>query len=96
MNTLLYVLLQQFAIDDDELGLLVCGMGVQFAGEAACFAFLHLTAAPIVVEAVTRFLAPICTLTMLSIWVYAIGKTPQTVTERYQRGPSRGLDRSSG
>ncbi len=91
LNTLLYVLLQQFAIDDDELGLLVCGMGVQFAGEAACFAFLHLTAAPIVVEAVTRFLAPICTLTMLSIWVYAIGKTPQTVTERYQRGPSRGL-----
>ncbi len=43
LNTLLYVMIQQLAIDDDELGLLVCGMGVQFAGEAACLALLHLT-----------------------------------------------------
>jgi len=93
LNTLLYVLLQQFAVEDDELGLLVCGMGVQFAGEAACFALLHLTAAPVVVMALTRFLAPVCTLAMLSIWVYAVGKTPQTqtVSERYQRGRSVGL-----
>ena len=38
LNTLLYVMIQQLAIEDDELGLLVCGMGVQFAGEAACLA----------------------------------------------------------
>ena len=43
LNTLLYVMMQQFAIDDDELGLLVCGMGVQFAGEAAGLALYHLT-----------------------------------------------------
>lgn len=91
LNTLLYVMLQQFAIDDDELGLLVCGMGVQFAGEAACFALLHLTADHSTVKALTTFLAPTCTLAMLSIWVYAIGKTPQTVSERYQRGQNIGL-----
>jgi hypothetical protein len=91
LNTLLYVMLQQLAIEDDELGLLVCGMGVQFAGEAAWFALLHLTAAPNLAQALTRFLAPICTLAMLSIWVYAIGKTPQTVSEPYERGQSGGL-----
>jgi hypothetical protein len=84
LNTLLYVMLQQLAIDDEELGLLVCGMGVQFAGEAACFALLHLTADHSMAEALTEFLAPACTLAMLSIWVYAIGKAPQTADERYQ------------
>ena len=43
LNTLLYVMIQQLAIDDEELGLLVCGMGVQFAGEAAFLALFHLT-----------------------------------------------------
>lgn len=91
LNTLLYVMLQQLAIDDDELGLLVCGMGVQFAGEAACFALLHLTADHSMAKVLTVFLAPSCTLAMLSIWVYAIGKTPQTVSNRYQPVRNRGL-----
>src|SRR5208337_1243426 len=31
LNTLLYILLQQIESTDDELGLLVCGVGIQFA-----------------------------------------------------------------
>jgi len=84
LNTLLYLTLQQFAIDDDELGLLVCGIGVQFAGEAACFALLHLTADGSMAKGLTVFLAPCFTLAMLWIWVYAIGKTPQTVSDRFK------------
>jgi hypothetical protein len=91
LNTLLYVMLQQLAIEDDELGLLVCGMGVQFAGEAACFALLHLTSDESAVKALTQFLAPVCTLAMLSIWVYAIGKTPQTVSDSYRTRTARDL-----
>lgn len=91
LNTLLYVMLQQLAIDDDELGLLVCGMGVQFAGEAACFALLHLTADDIAVKTLLSFLAPGCTLAMLSIWVYAIGKSPQTVSRSYGARNPQGL-----
>ena len=91
LNTLLYVMLQQLAIDDDELGLLVCGMGVQFAGEAACLALLHLTANNSIVRELTVFLAPCCTLAMLWIWVYAIGKTPQTVSDRYEPRRDGGL-----
>jgi hypothetical protein len=92
LNTLLYVMLQQLAIDDDELGLLVCGMGVQFAGEAACFAVLHLTANNnSIARDWTVVLAPCCTLAMLWIWVYAIGKTPQTVSDRYEPRRDGGL-----
>jgi len=92
LNTLLYVMLQQLEIEDDELGLLVCGFGLQFAGEAACFALYHLTSA-ISFASVITFLAPCCTLAMLSIWIYAIGKTPQTasVSDRFTLGRSKAL-----
>jgi len=86
LNTFLYLTLQQLAIDDDELGLLVCGLGVQFAGEAAVFALLHLSADHGIARALARFVVPGCTLAMLWIWVYGIGKTPQTVSEGFPAG----------
>jgi hypothetical protein len=86
LNTLLYVMIQQWAIDDDELGMLVCGMGIQFAGEAACLALVHLTTGESYGRAIFSLLAPICTLGMLSMWVYAIVKVPQTVTARLRPG----------
>ncbi len=79
LNTMLYVMIQQFAIDDDELGLLVSGIGVQFAGEAACLALLHLTAGENFARVLAMLLPPACTLGMLSIWIYAIVRTPQAV-----------------
>lgn len=90
LNTLLYIMLQQLAIDDDELGLLVGGLGVQFAGEAAWFALLSLTLSSSVSNAM-QLLAPCCTLAMLWIWVYAIGKTRQTVPGRLQLGRNQSL-----
>ncbi|MGD0222318.1 MAG: hypothetical protein ABSF71_08260 [Terriglobia bacterium] len=72
LNTLLYVMIQQFAIEDGELGLLVCGMGIQFAGEAACLALLHLTSGENFARNIAMVLPPACTLGMLSTWVYAI------------------------
>ena len=86
LNTLLYVMIQQLAIDDDELGLLVCGMGLQFAGEAACLALLHLTSGENLARLVFSLLNPMCTLGMLLIWIYAIVKTPQAVPVRSQVG----------
>jgi uncharacterized membrane protein YphA (DoxX/SURF4 family) len=80
LNTLLYLMIQQLAIDDDQLALLVCGMGIQFAGEAACFALFHLTSGQSYARAILSYSGPVCTLGMLSIWVYAIAMTPETVT----------------
>jgi len=80
LNTLLYVMIQQLAIDDEELGLLVCGMGVQFAGGAAVLALYHLTLGENLAGVLLSLLGPSCTLGMLSTWIYAIVKTPQAVS----------------
>jgi hypothetical protein len=77
LNTLLYVMIQQFAIDDEQLGLMVCGMGVQFAGEAAGLALVHVTSGGDFARQIFGVLNPACTLGMLVIWIYAITKTPQ-------------------
>ncbi len=91
LNTLLYMLIQQFAIEDDELALLACGLGVQFAGEAAGFALLNLTSLGQHAEAFYALLAPICTLGMLSIWAYAIAKKPQEVPASLRTGETGGV-----
>jgi hypothetical protein len=79
LNTLLYIMIQQFAIDDDELALLVGGIGIQFAGEAAFLALCNLLPAESKFAYALRFLPPCCTLGMLLTWAYAISKTPQEV-----------------
>ena len=91
LNTLLYVMMQQWAIDDDELGLLVCGLGVQFAGEAAGLALIHVTLRENFSVLLFSFLNPGCTLGMLLIWIYAITKTPQEVPARSKVGNHEGL-----
>lgn len=70
--SLLYILMQYFKPADDELGLLVCGMGIQFAGPAANFALVHLTSGEFYSASLLRFIPPLCTIAMLSIWTYAV------------------------
>jgi hypothetical protein len=82
LNTLLYVMIQQLEIEDDELALLVCGMGVQFAGEAAGLALYHLTLGEHFASLLFSFLNPACTLGMLLIWTYAIVKTTEGIPVR--------------
>lgn len=82
LNTMLYVMIQQLAIEDDKLGLLVGGIGIQFAGEAACLALLNLTSGENFARALAMVLPPACTLGMLLTWIYAILKTPESATVR--------------
>jgi hypothetical protein len=91
LNTLLFLMIQQLAIDDDELGLLVCGMGVQFAGEAAGLALLYLTSGEDFARSIFSFLNPVCTLGMLLTWIYAIVKTPLPVPVGAQVDKQAGL-----
>jgi hypothetical protein len=84
LNTLLYIMIQQYAVDDDQLALLVCGMGIQFAGEAACLALYHLASGESYARTLLSYAGPLCTLGMLLMWVYAIGGTPETVRRRLQ------------
>ncbi len=76
LNTLLYILLQQIESADDELGLLVCGMGLQFAGPAANLALVYLTPGHRYASSLMTYVSPLCTLGMLVTWFYALVCTP--------------------
>jgi len=72
LNTLIYVMLKVFAIDDGELGLLVFGLGLQLASGAVGFALLHSTFYHDMARAFMVFMAPAGTLGMLLVWLYAL------------------------
>jgi len=76
LNTLLYLLMQQLESTDDELGLLVCGMGIQFAGPAACLALLYLTSGQHYAKSLIGLISPLCTFGMLVTWLYAVVHVP--------------------
>ncbi len=77
LNTLLYILIQQIQSADDELGWLVCGMGIQYAGPAAGWALVHLTPGQHFAQSLQNFLHPLSTLGMLLIWFYAVARVPK-------------------
>jgi hypothetical protein len=81
LNTLLFLLLQQTNSADEELRLLVCGMGIQFAGPAASYALVHLTPGQSYAIELNSFLVPVFTMGMLLIWFYAVARKPQHATE---------------
>lgn len=80
LNTLLYVLMQQLENADDELGLLVCGMGIYIAGPSATLALVHLTPGERYPEWLARFISPLATVGMLVTWFYAVSRIPQATT----------------
>jgi hypothetical protein len=72
LNTLLYLLLQYIESTDDQLGLLVCGVGIQFAGPAATLALVHLIGAERFAQSLNSLVMRFCTFGMLLVWAYAI------------------------
>jgi len=81
-------MLQYVESTDEQLGLLVCGMGIQFAGPTAGLALVHIASAYRLFDHV----GPVCTLGMLLIWIYAVRRfpTPEEATYRAS-GVRRGV-----
>ncbi len=75
--TILYVLIQKSEAPDDELTLIVSGMGIQFAGPAANFALVYLTPGQRYASLLYTYVGPLCTLGMLLIWFYALSRVPK-------------------
>jgi len=86
LNTLLYLLMQQIGNPDEELELLVCGMGIQFAAPAAGWALLYLTPGTAYAPALQKFIMPACTAGMLLTWFYAMARLPKTAEELAKKG----------
>lgn len=82
LNTLLYIMMQRMECSDDDLVLLVCGLGIQFAGPAASFALIHLTLDAPSFITLAYYVGPLCTLGMLLSWLYAVTRTPTARTLR--------------
>lgn len=85
LNTLLYLLMQQIESADEELGLLVCGMGIQYAGSAAGWALVHLTSGEHFAQSLQNYIMPLCTLVMLLTWFYAIARATKGAPVSAQR-----------
>lgn len=76
LNTLLYMLMQQIESEDEELGLLVCGLGIQFAGPTAALAIVHLTEGHSIIEQLYALFSPSFTIAMLLTWLYGVSRAP--------------------
>jgi hypothetical protein len=81
LNTLLYLFLQHMKRSDWQLHLFVCGLGLQYAGPAAISALVHLShARSAAAVALFEYLSPVCALGMLVVWLYAVMRSPSSVT----------------
>jgi len=80
LNTLLYLLVVKMEVADDRLGMLSCGLGIQFAGPAACLAFYYLTGGDPFARILTVFLLPLCDAGMTLTWFYAVARVPLVAT----------------
>jgi hypothetical protein len=83
LNTMLYLLMQQIASPDGELEMLVCGMGIQFAGPAAGWALARLTPAA---DLAPPVIMPLCTAGMLLIWFYAMAHPSKAADKLAAKG----------
>jgi len=82
LNTLLYIMMQQIESTDEELQMLVCGTGLQFAGPAANLALLFITHSQSYAISLYALVNPLCTMGMLLTWFYAVVKMPKPAEAR--------------
>lgn len=76
LNTLLFVMMQYTEVADDRLPMLVCGLGLQFAGPAAGMALLVLTHQAVQAKTLAMYIEQLCTLGMLLTWMQATKRAP--------------------
>jgi hypothetical protein len=86
LNTLLYLLVLKMAVADDRLAMLSCGLGIQFAGPAACLALYYLTGNELG-HLIGLYLVPLCDIGMILTWFYAIARVPRAATAPHRARP---------
>jgi hypothetical protein len=75
LTTLLYLMTLKMEIVDESLAMLVCGLGIEFAGPAAGLALTYLTTDG-VGRVVGVYLFPLCDIGMILTWFYAVSRVP--------------------
>lgn len=88
LNTLLYIMLQYVDCADEALGLVVCGLGIEFAGPAAAMALAHIMSASAGSREFASLVIQFCNLGMWLIWIHA-------ATRNSERTPVRSVPTST-
>jgi len=83
---MLYLLMQHIASTDEELELLVCGIGIQFAAPAASWALVYLTRGVNFAPTLHQLILPLCNAGMLLTWFYAISHPSKAVSKLPAKG----------
>lgn len=86
LNTLLFISMQYLELADDRLPMLVCGLGLQFAGPAASMALMVLTHQSSQAQTLLQFVEQLCTLGMLLTWMHAVRRPPSRRTAALGEG----------
>lgn len=76
LTTLLYLMTLRMDLADDRLGMLVCGLGIEFAGPAAGLALVYLTNGAEISRVIGVYFFPLCDIGMILTWFYAISRVP--------------------
>lgn len=76
LTTLLYLMTLKMDIADERLGMLVCGLGIEFAGPAAGLALVFLSRGPELMRVIGVYFFPLCDIGMIMTWFYAITRVP--------------------
>lgn len=79
LTTLLYLMTLKMDIADERLGMLVCGLGIEFAGPAAGLALFYLARGAAFSHLVGDYIFPLCDIGMILTWFYAITRVSSGV-----------------
>jgi hypothetical protein len=85
LTTMLYLLVVQFDSGDEQLGLLVAGLGIEYAGFAASLALFHVTGGGSLYQTAAGYLFPLCDIGMTLVWLYTAIRVPYRVAAREVR-----------
>ncbi len=77
LNTVLYLILQNKDSEDGVLSLLVCGLGIEFAGPAAGMALMYLTPGGRIAGEMNPVIDQLCNIGMFCVWIYAVARKPE-------------------
>ena len=87
LTTLLYLMTLRMDIADERLGMLVCGLGIEFAGPAAGLALIYLSGGAEISRVIGVYFFPLCDIGMILTWFYAVSRVPELA-----KAPRRRVD----
>lgn len=86
--TVLFVTLEQ-TDSDGEMNLLVCGLGIEFAGPAAGMALAYVTPGGHIAGVLTPLVFQLCNIAMFGVWFYALTRRKTAHAEPPAEPPRR-------